>query len=140
LLWVGALALALWTIYLGWRLPRVYVAEHWKVAWVGLDVAQVVALLATAWAAQRRRAVLAVFASVSASLFLLDAWFDITTARSGDLQQSILTAAIIEVPAAIVLFTVAILTLRRTSVVRSSETDSAAPMSVWSIEIPPRAE
>jgi hypothetical protein len=129
-----------WTIYLGWRLPRVYVAEHWKVAWVGLDVAQVGALLATAWAAQRRRAVLAVFATVSASLFVLDAWFDVTTARSGDLQQSILTAVLIEVPAAVVLFVVAVLTLRRASVVRRPTADNLDPVSVWSIEIPPRSE
>ena len=58
LLVVSALVEAVWTVYLGWRLPRHYVAHHWFLAWVGLDVAEIATLLATAWAAWRRRAVL----------------------------------------------------------------------------------
>jgi hypothetical protein len=93
-----------WTVYIGWRLPRHYVANHWALAWVGLDVAQIVLLLLAAWAAWRGRALLILFASSAGTLLLLDAWFDVTTARNGGFLQSLLFAVILEVPSAIVLF------------------------------------
>jgi len=102
----GALLEIAWTVYLGWRLPRHYVANHWDWAWVGLDIAQVGLLLAAAWAAWRRRAVLIVFAVGSGTLLLVDAWFDVTTARYADLDQSLLLL-IGEVPGALVLFWIA---------------------------------
>ncbi|HEY5093327.1 MAG TPA: hypothetical protein VII60_08680 [Acidimicrobiales bacterium] len=91
-----------WTIYLGLRLPRHYVANHWDVAWVGLDAAQVVFLLLSAWAAWRRRAILIQFANACATLLLVDAWFDVTTSRYSNLQQSMLALAV-ELPSAFVL-------------------------------------
>lgn len=99
---VGAILETVWTIYLGLRLPRHYVANHWDVAWVGLDAAQVTFLLLTAWAAWRRRAVLIQFANTCATLLLVDAWFDVTTARYSDLEQSVLAVAI-ELPSAFAL-------------------------------------
>jgi len=128
-------ALATWTIYLAWRLPRVYVAEHWVIAWVGLDVAQVTALLLTAWAAHRRRIVFVVFADVAATLFLVDAWFDCTTARSGDLRQSLFLALVVEIPAALVLYRVAWVAVRR-SVTMWGVDDNAPSPNVWTLEIP----
>ncbi|MGD0053975.1 MAG: hypothetical protein ABSC34_00870 [Acidimicrobiales bacterium] len=104
LLTSAALAEIAWTIYLGWRLPRHYVANHWDLAWVGLDVAQILMLLLAAWAAWRGRALLILFASSAGTLLLLDAWFDVTTARHGDLLQSVLLALVVEVPSAIALF------------------------------------
>jgi hypothetical protein len=93
-----------WTVYIGWKLPRHYVANHWDLAWVGLDVAQIALLLLAAWAAWRGRALLILFASSLATLLLLDAWFDITTARNGGLGQSVLLALVVEIPSAIALF------------------------------------
>ena len=58
-----------WTIYLGLRLPRHYVANHWDLAWVGLDVGEIAMMLITAWAAWRRRAVFILFACCSRSLW-----------------------------------------------------------------------
>jgi hypothetical protein len=93
-----------WTIYLGWRLPRHYVANHWDLAWVGLDVAQIILLLLSAWAAWRGRALLILFASSAGTLLLLDAWFDVTTARNGGFMESLVLAVFLEVPSAIALF------------------------------------
>jgi len=101
---LAAVVETVWTIYIGWRLPRDYVANHWDLAWVGLDATQVVMLLACAWAAWRRRAVLILFASISATLLLVDAWFDVTTARQGDVVVSVIVAGLVEVPSAIALF------------------------------------
>lgn len=89
-----------WTIYLGAQLPRTYVAEHWNVAWVGLDVAEIAMLAGTAWAAWKRRAMLVGFAVATATLLIVDAWFDLTTARRGDSGQSLVVALLIEIPAA----------------------------------------
>lgn len=103
LLVVSALAEAAWTVYLGWRLPRHYVADDWRIAWVGLDAAQVVMLVGAAWAAWRRRALLIVFTTAAGTLLLVDAWFDVMTARGGDLDQSI-AFLFLEIPWALVLF------------------------------------
>ena len=105
----------IWTIYLGLRLPREYVANHWDLAWVGLDVGEITMMLLTAWAAWRRRAVFILFASVSGTLFLVDAWFDVTTARRGDVWQSGVVAILWEVPFAIGLYWLAARATRRLS-------------------------
>ncbi len=107
LLLLGAVLEIVWAVYLGWKLPRHYVAAHWALAWVGLDVAEVVMLLGAAWAAWRQRAVLIVFSIAAATMFLLDAWFDVTTANHGDELQSVALAVFIEVPSAAVLLWVA---------------------------------
>lgn len=107
LLTATAIAELLWVIYLGWTLPRHYVANHWEVAWVGLDVAEIGMLLATAWAAWRQRAVVILFSIVLATLLIVDAWFDITTARRGDLLQGALLAIFVEIPLAALLLWIA---------------------------------
>lgn len=109
---LGALGEILWTIYLGWHLPRHYVANHWDLAWVGLDSAQILMLLLAAWAAWRQRALLILFSSVAGALLLTDAWFDVTTARYTDLRYSVL-ALVIELPSAIALFWIAFFVFRR---------------------------
>jgi hypothetical protein len=117
-------------------LPRVYVADHWKLAWVGLDIAQVAMLLMVTWAAHRRRMVLVFFANIAATLFVVDAWFDVTTARSGVFRQSLTSAVLVEIPAAIVLYVVSWLTVKRSTATWLLERNKAVPPSVWQIEIP----
>jgi hypothetical protein len=101
---VAAIFEAIWTFFLGWRLPRHYIANHWDAAWVGIDVGEIILLMACAWAAWRRRAILILFAPMVATLLLIDAWFDVTTARRGAIGQSWLLALGLEVPAAIFFF------------------------------------
>ena len=105
----------IWTIYLGLRLPRHYVANHWDLAWVGLDVGEITMMFLAAWAAWRRRAVFILFACVSGTLFLVDAWFDVTTARLGDVWQSSVVAVVWEMPLAIALYWLAARATRRLS-------------------------
>jgi hypothetical protein len=104
---MGAVGEIAWCIYLGLALPPHYVAHHWALAWIGLDIAEVSMLFASAWAAWRQRALLILFTIVGATLFLLDAWFDVTTANHGDLAQSLVLALFLEVPSAIALLWVA---------------------------------
>ena len=109
---LAILAETAWTIYLGTRLPRTYVAGHWDLTWVGLDVSEIVMLIGAAWAAWRRRAVVIVFAVAAATLLVVDAWFDLTTARHGDVRQSVATACL-EIPSALGMLWVARRATRR---------------------------
>jgi len=79
--------------------------------------------------------VLVFFADIAATLFLVDAWFDCTTARSGDLRQSLFLALIVEIPAALILYRVAWVTVRRS--VAEWHNDGAGRLpNFWRLEIP----
>ena len=104
---IGAILETAWTIYIGMILPRQYSADHWDLAWVGLNIAQVSMLFACTWAAWRQRAIFALFATSFATLLIVDAWFDVTTARRGNMTESILLAAIVEIPLALLMLWVA---------------------------------
>jgi hypothetical protein len=68
-----------WIFFLAFTLPPHYEAGHWRLLWVGYDVAEVAALAYTAWAAWFQRQILATTALVVAVLMFCDAWFDIVT-------------------------------------------------------------
>ena len=118
---IGAILETAWTIYIGVILPRQYSANHWDFAWVGLDLAQVSMLICAAWAAWRQRAIVVLFATACATLLLVDAWFDVTTARQGDVTQSILLAAIVEIPSAFLLLWVAYRSLHHLPLLSTGE-------------------
>ncbi|MGA7836258.1 MAG: hypothetical protein WCA31_13715 [Acidimicrobiales bacterium] len=124
---IAAVAEIAWAVYLGWSLPRHYVAHHWVLAWVGLDVGEVLMLLACAWAAWRQRALLITFAIAAATMFVLDAWFDVTTAGRGDELQSVLLAVFGEIPAALLLVWVSRRAAKRLLAVHFSS-DRATPV------------
>ena len=136
LLTTGALLETAWTVYLGWRLPRHYVANHWDLAWVGLDSVEIIMLLLCAWAAWRRRAVLIHFASIAGTLLLIDAWFDLTTARYQDFDQALVGLSV-EVPAALILFWMSFRTVRRITGVWLADSEMGV-IPVYKIPIPPR--
>jgi hypothetical protein len=125
-----AVAETAWTIYLGFSLPPHYVANHWDLAWVGLDVAQVAMLLLSAWAAWRRRAVLIIFACASGTLLLVDAWFDVTTARFSDVDTALWFLAL-EIPLALLMFWLAARIYRRLTASRA-DGDAAARATLGS--------
>ena len=125
---MGAVGEVAWCVYLGLALPPHYVAHHWAIAWIGLDIAEVSMLFASAWAAWRQRALLIPFTIVGATLFLLDAWFDVTTANHGDLTQSLVLALFLEVPSAIALLWVARRAVIRLLLTHGANDFSATPM------------
>lgn len=129
-------SLIIWTVFLGQDLPGHYTAAHWDVVWVGLDCAEALALLATAWAAWQRRTVLTIFSAVSGTLFLLDAWYDVTTARASDFQTSLLLAVILEVPAAVGLYWVSVRCLHRLNGAWLRQAHHENPPRVWQVPLP----
>ena len=136
----ACVALSGWIIVLGLTLPRRYDAAHWNLAWVGFDVALLAGLALTAWAAWRRRAVVVLFATVTATLILADAWFDVTTARTRDFWVSALQALLVEVPFAIFLFFVVIRVVKFTRGSVWSDRFGERPRSLWYVEFPHPSE
>lgn len=91
-----------WSLYLATTLPDRGIAQHWSVAWAGLDAAQAICAGYTVFLLRRRRPQASLTATLGAGLLLADAWFDVSTATPGaDQLQAILAAALIEAPLAV---------------------------------------
>lgn len=102
------LVLAGWIVVLMLSLPKHYTASHWRGAWVGFDIALLAAFAATAWAAWRERQVLVLLLTVTATLLVCDAWFDlILDIGSPEFPMSLASAVIAELPLAFMLFSAA---------------------------------
>jgi len=100
---VCCVALAAWIGVLAATLPRYYRAGDWRGAWVGFDIALLLAFAATGWAAWRRRQILIICLVVLATLLCCDAWFDVVLdARTRGFELSLLSAILIELPLAAV--------------------------------------
>lgn len=96
-------AMVPWTVFLAVTLPVKQTAEHYDLAWVGFDVALVGVLGWTAWCALRRSPTLAVAASMTSTMLVVDAWFDVVTAPTGqDLALALSMALVVELPLAAV--------------------------------------
>ena len=97
-----ALVMVPWTVYIGESLPRRQLSPHYDASWAGFDVMLLAALAATAFFALRRSRYLSMAATATAVLLVVDAWFDLMTTPSGQLAQSIVLAAVVELPLAAV--------------------------------------
>lgn len=90
-----------WIGYLALTLPRHAVTVHYRAAWVGFDLGLVAMLTLTAWYAWRGHRLVVPAAGATATMLLVDAWFDVVTTPGGpDLALSILLAALVELPLA----------------------------------------
>jgi hypothetical protein len=102
---VGAALLVPWIAYLSVTLPQRHASDGWRFAWVGFDVALVAALAATAWCTLKRRQAVLMVLLVSGVLLVCDAWFDVVLSWGSDeTVASILTAALVELPLAVLFF------------------------------------
>jgi hypothetical protein len=97
-----------WTFYLAVTLPTRHIAHHWDVAWVGLDSGLIIMLTATAISAYIKSRWVSIAATATTTLLIVDAWFDVWTARSGNgLISALVLALCIELPLAIITGTLA---------------------------------
>jgi hypothetical protein len=97
-----------WSGYLFGTLPPHYSANHWRIAWGGFDVGLALALAATATLIVRRSPLVEVTATVTGTLLLCDAWFDVLTSRgTSAVAQSIVEALLVELPLAGLCFWIA---------------------------------
>lgn len=106
---ISLISLILWLGYLSVMLAVGGTARNWQLAWIGLDAAEVTALLSTTWAAWRARQLLIPAALITGTLLLVDAWFDVVLSWGTDQERlSVLTAVLIEIPLAALFWIVAI--------------------------------
>ena len=103
------------SIYLATTLPHV-AAIHDRTAWVGFDVGLVIMLGLTAFLAWRGIARVALAATATATMLVVDAWFDVFTSRHGSELVQALLLSIIELSLAAVCLWIA---LHAAAVVRS---------------------
>ncbi len=109
-----AIALVPWTIYLAYTLPRYQIDKHWDVSWVGLDIGLIFLLLLTGFLAAIKSRLVIISLSAVSSFLVVDAWFDIISARNGsDLYQSLFLAIFIEIPLSILGFSLAYKSINR---------------------------
>jgi hypothetical protein len=100
--------LAGWIVVLMLTLPKHYTANHWRPAWVGFDIALLGAFAATAWASWRERQILVLLLTVTATLLVCDAWFDVVLdLGTPQWPMSVASAVIAELPLAFMLFNAA---------------------------------
>jgi hypothetical protein len=98
---ICAIGLVPWIVYLALALPSHARSAHYDIAWVGFDIGMLLALVSLAYCALRRSPLTELAASVTATLLVSDAWFDVvTTSKSDEMVFSILSAVFIELPLA----------------------------------------
>lgn len=97
------LALLPWLFVLATSLPATATAPHWSGAWVGLDALEALGLITTGVQAVRGGHARAPVAAATATLLVIDAWFDVMTAGTHrDLLSALVMAACAELPLAAV--------------------------------------
>lgn len=92
-----------WTAYLFIALPGTAPSAHFDLAWGGFDLALLVVLAVTGWAAVRHSRWIGSVAAATAAMLATDAWFDVVTAPSTRERWVALGMAIVvELPLALV--------------------------------------
>ena len=125
---LAALLLVPWVILLIVALPSAHRAAHWDIAWAGFDVGLALLLLTVAVVAWRRSPWLEGAATATATLLVVDAWFDILTASTGtELVVAVTEAAFVELPLAVLCLRLARDTERRLLVPLLNRSGSAQP-------------
>ena len=111
----ACIVLAAWIGVLAVTLPKFYRTGTWRGAWVGFDVALLIAFAATGWTAWRRRQLLIISLIVLATLLLCDAWFDVVLdVDTPGFLASLLSALVVELPLAVLAIAMARRLLRLT--------------------------
>ena len=99
---LAAVALIPWTAYLAVTLPKRNLTTHYRAAWVGFDLVLAGAIILTAYLAFRMDARVQFPATATATLLLVDAWFDVMTSNRGaDTLEALVLAFSFEIPAAV---------------------------------------
>ena len=129
----AALMLVPWVLYLAFSLPTVHKVRNWDVMWVGFDVVELILLALTFWLSYRRRLVALLVGFATGVVLLCDAWFDIMTSAPGDLWQSLVAAAVIEIPLAVLLMSGA---FRAVRIVPAMLWFADPDASAWSVRMP----
>lgn len=125
---VASCLLAPWILLLSRTLPASHLEHKWNPAWVGFDGGLWLALALTAYAGWRRSEWVVIAATVSGTLLMVDAWFDIMTAGQGwEYLMAYLAAFFVELPLAALAFWTAYRVVKRHDVVSAVEVSVTPP-------------
>jgi hypothetical protein len=103
------LALLPWTLYLLNSLEPHHVTDRWDLAWSGFDTGLACSFLLVALAAWRRSVWVGPLAAATATLLVVDAWFDVVLGSHGSEEMTaVLMALFAELPAAAVCLWIAV--------------------------------
>jgi hypothetical protein len=109
LFFVLALVMVPWTVYLAFALPSRHLAGNYRAAWVGFDIALLVALAVTGWYVWRGRTRVELPAIVTGTLLVVDGWFDVLTSHGAEeVYAALASAFLLELPLAAVCFWIAL--------------------------------
>jgi hypothetical protein len=90
-----------WSVVLGMTLPASTFVPNWSLAWMGLDFAEAVAALLTAWLLGRGSPRASLPAMAGAGLLCADALFDVCTSTAGTPRMlAVGEAVLMELPLA----------------------------------------
>lgn len=97
-----------WIAVLGATLGTSATVRHWDLSWIGLDILEVVGLVATALLMRHRAPAVVQVATMTATLFLVDAWFDVTLSQPGwTYAGAVVSACLLEIPLAVLCLRIA---------------------------------
>ena len=103
-----AVVLVPWTVIIFGSLRNRALAEHWRLVWGGFDCFLVLAFALTAYRIITRSPRGAIAATATGTMLLIDAWFDVLTARgTKNFLTSVTMAVFAEIPCSIICFFVA---------------------------------
>jgi hypothetical protein len=106
--WIGgglflvALILAPWSLWIALSLPRRTAAYHWGAAWAGFDLLLSIALASTAVSVWRRSHWALTASGIAAGMLICDAWFDVLTSSPHGRPLAIVEAVFCELPLAFI--------------------------------------
>ena len=129
---VACTVLVGWIIVLLFTLHRSFHAHYWRGAWVGFDIVLLIGFAATGWAFWRGRQVVIPCLLVTGALLCCDAWFDVILdlGTSGE-WLSLLSAVVVELPIAFLMFAAARRLIRLSAVVAVGDSGDEEAPSLW---------
>lgn len=98
--WAARVMLVTGALLLPWLVVLALTLPSMTLAWVGLDAMEAAGLITTGLLVLRRHPLRTAAAAVTATLLLVDAWFDTTTSGGVDLVLALVLAAVAELPLA----------------------------------------
>jgi hypothetical protein len=99
-----SLGLLPWIAYIAISLPARQLSPNYDIAWAGFDLLLFGGLASTAYSALRRSRYLSSAATATATILIVDAWFDVMTSPSHERPQALLLCIVVELPLAALCF------------------------------------
>lgn len=109
----SAIVLVGWMVFLASTLHGTETVNHWATVWIGLDTMEALSLVCLGVFLVRHDHRARTAATVSATLFGMDAWFDVMFSLSAhDFIQALVLAVLFEIPLAAACYGIARQTAR----------------------------